>query len=71
MQVFLAIGGFFAFFLVLWGLPETIHPGVSGREKERRNPGVKRRFVILNPLKSFTLLLSPVLLSTVRGFDEI
>jgi hypothetical protein len=65
MRVFLGIGALIALFLVFCGLPETIHPGVSGYEKEGGKPGDKRRFVLLNPLKPLELLISPVLLATV------
>jgi hypothetical protein len=50
-------------------LPETIHPGIAGYEKASRVSGPKRRFVILNPLKSFKLLMSPVVLISVSSFE--
>lgn len=65
MQVILGIGAFIAYaFVSLW-LPETIHPGHAGIEKQAKIDGRTRHFVLLNPLKSLDLLKSPVLLLSV------
>ena len=67
MQVILGIGSSFAFAFVLLWLPETIHPGLSGYEKQAKSEGrsSKGGLVVLNPLKSLVLLKSPVLLISV------
>jgi hypothetical protein len=66
MQIILGIGASFAFGFVAKWLPETIHPGIAGYEKASRvSTAPKRRFVILNPLKSLKLLMSPVIVISV------
>jgi len=74
MQAILAIGAMIAFGLVAKWLPETIHPGVAGYEKQARlSESPRKGLVLLNPFSSLKLLLSPVLLiaATVGGISLI
>lgn len=57
MQYILAVCSLFAFTLLYFLLPETSHPGARGMDK--LPPNKRRNFVLLNPLKSMTLLRSP------------
>jgi len=59
MQLILGLGAFISLLFVIFFLPETIHPGQAGYEKDAKG---KARIVILNPLESLKMLASPVLL---------
>ncbi|THH29013.1 hypothetical protein EUX98_g5171 [Antrodiella citrinella] len=63
MQAAIFFSSVIFFMVTLLLLPETIHPGKSGAEKAQT-----KGFVFLNPLKSLTLIRSPlILLITVAG----
>lgn len=63
MQYILAVCSLFAFTLLYFLLPETSHPGARGMDE--LPPNKRRNFVLLNPLKSMTLLRSPNLTAVV------
>ena len=70
MQLILTSAALFFFVLVLFYLPETIHPGLTTHQNtmDRAEEGVNKKrtkFVILNPFKSLDMLLSPVVLLSV------
>lgn len=66
MQIILGIASLVAFGLVYIWLPETMHPGLAGYEKDvHRSPKRSVGLVVLNPLKSLKLLMSPVVLISV------
>lgn len=69
MQIILGSAGFTAYLLVYFFLTETMHPGLAGYEKRAKSEDTmpSKKFVFLNPVKSVMLLLSPVLLISVRG----
>jgi len=73
MQLILAAASSMTFLIALIYLPETIHPKAAGYQtstEQRKNNilvdgkpwfGMGDKFVLLNPLKSLGMLLSPVL----------
>ena len=65
MQLSLGIVGLIVFFLMIFSLPETYHPGERGVDKLDPNLLPKWRPVILNPLRLFWLLRSPDLFAVV------
>ena len=66
MQQFLGVIGLFAFFTILFFLPETSHPNKRGIDNVDPSSLPKWRPVILNPLKPILLLRSPNLIMIVR-----
>lgn len=68
LQYALAVAGFCSYFVMLWFLPETSHPGTRGIDKLAVG---QRTWVLLNPLKSLSLLRSPNLLAVVRTYCSI
>ncbi|KAF8803996.1 MFS general substrate transporter [Phlegmacium glaucopus] len=65
LQQFLGLVGLFVFFLIMFFLPETYHPGERGVDKLDPSQLPKWRPVILNPLRPLWLLRSPNLLAVV------
>jgi len=69
MQYFLGLVGLFVFFLIIFFLPETYHPGKRGVDKLDPSLLPKWRPVILNPLQPLWLLRSPNLFAvSLAGF---
>ncbi|KAF8804007.1 MFS general substrate transporter [Phlegmacium glaucopus] len=69
LQQFLGLVGLFVFFLIMFFLPETYHPGERGVDKLDPSQLPKWRPVILNPLRPLWLLRSPNLLAVaLAGF---
>ena len=74
MQFILSAAALIQFFLVYFFLPETMHPGERGVEKDTamQNDNChertrKKGIVLLNPLGCLYLLRSPMLLSIVSS----
>lgn len=68
MQLLLGLVAFFAFFIIVFFLPETYHARERGVDKLDPSLLPKWRPVILNPLRPLWLLRSPNLLAVVRVF---
>ena len=68
MQLFLGLVGFLASFkfLIIFYLPETLHPNKLGVDNLDPSLRPKWRPVILNPLQPIWLLRSPSLFIVVR-----
>ena len=65
MQQLIGLVAFFVFFIIIFWLPETYHPGKRGVDKLDSSLLPKWRPVFLNPLRPLWLLRSPNLLAVV------